>query len=189
MPSPEQDSSLKALVAGEEPDEVLFDPITDNDSTGSCLGCAYAVVLSAAVPVAIDAAANRFAWDPALRFLSWAGTPGMVGLFLLAALSIFALIETFSPKEVFVLLTDARRLELRRRRGKHAEVLKSWEADRVRRFVLDPPGEDPQMHSGLYVMIQGEAEQIRLLESCYPRDFVEQVERRVSEICGVPSTT
>ena len=187
MPSPDQDSSLQALIAGDHPDELIFDPITDNDSTGSCLGCAYSMLGGAGVLVGLYAGLNRYGWERLELYLNLGGRGGWVALFLLVALSIFAVIETFSAKEIYVLDSDTGSLQLRSRRGKNSQVLKTWESRQMQRFILDPPGADPQANSCLYVMIHGE--QIKLLESCYPRDFVEQVERAVSEICQVPSTT
>lgn len=187
MPCPEQDSSLRALIAGEHPEEIFFDPITDNDSTGSCLGCAYSVLGGAAVLVGLYACSHKGVLL-AERFSEWAGGGGLTVLFFVVTLVVFTAIECIAPKEVFVLVTESARLELRLRRGDAMKVLKSWEAGDVQRFTLDPPEEDPNANSGLYVTIAGVG-QTRLLEPCYPREFVEQVERQVSAICQVPSTT
>ncbi len=189
MPSPDQDATLEALLAGELPAEVVFDPITDNDSTGSCLGCAYSVLGSAAVLVACYTAAQRYGVSAAARFLEGAGTGGIVLSAALLTLGFFTLVELLSAKEIYVLSTDTVRLELRRRRWSRSTSIRHWDVESIRRFVLDPRGEDPQEASCLYVVLEGEAEPIRLLEPSYPRDFVERVEQRVSEICGVPSTT
>lgn len=188
MPCPEQDSSLQALVAGEQPEEIFFDPITDNDSTGSCLGCAYSLLGGAAVLVGLYAGSHRGV-QAAERFWQWAGEGGLTLLFFIVTLVVFTIIETFAPKEVFVLVTETRRLELRLRQGRQTRVVKAWESTRVQRFLLDPPEDDPNANSGFYVIIEGEEQQIRLLEASYPRDFVEKVERQVSAICEVPSTT
>ena len=187
MPSPEQDSSLQALVAGERPDEVIFDPITDNDSTGSCLGCAYSVLGSAGVLVGLYAASHRYSWPQAQRLLAWLGPAGLFLLFMALALIIFTAVEVFASKEVFVLDTRSRRLEQRQRKGQR--VIKAWEVEQIRRFVLDPPVENPEAQAGLYVLLEGEKEPVRLLEACYPRGFVEQVERALAEVCEVLSTT
>jgi hypothetical protein len=190
MPSPDQDSSLRALVAGERPEEVIFDPITDNDSTGSCLGCAYSVLAGATGLVALYAGANRYGWLLAERFFLWAGPLGLLATFLLLALAVFAIIEVFSAKEIYVLLPVQQRLELRQRRGRAPRVVREWSLAQVRRFVLDEQTEpDPTARSGLYVVLDGEPEPLRLLEACYERSFVEQIERALADACQVLSTT
>ena len=187
MPIPDQDASLQALVAGQHPEEIVFDPITDNDSTGSCLGCAYSVLAGAAVLIGLYVGGAKGV-ALAERFTDWAGRGGLAFTFCLIALSVFAVIETFAAKEIFVLVTETRRLELRLRKSADARVLKVWESNQVLRFTLDQPADDPEMRSGLYVQMDGE-EPIRLLEASYPRSFVEQVERELSALYQVPSTT
>lgn len=189
MPSLDQDATLQALLAGERPAEVVFDPITDNDSTGSCLGCAYSVLGAAAVLVGCYVAAERYDWTPAGRFLESAGGTGLGLAAAVLTLIFFTAVEVISSKEIYVLVTADSRLELRRRRWSRSTLVRCWEREKIRRFVLDPPGDNPEETSCLYVVLEDEEEQIRLLEPSYPRDFVQQVERQVSEICGVPSTS
>lgn len=189
MPSPDQDTTLSALLAGEQPEEVVFDPITDNDSAGSCLGCAYSVVASAAVLVGSYAAAQRYGVVVAQCFLQTAGPAGVALSGALLTLIFFTAAELLSAKEVYVLLTGPARLELRRRRRSRSTVLRQWETEKILRFVLDPRSDDPEQPSCLYVQMEGEEKPIRLLEPSYPRAFVEKVERQLSKICGVVSTT
>jgi hypothetical protein len=187
MPYPDQDATLRSLVDGEAPDEVVFDPITDNDSTGSCLGCAYSVVGAAAVLVGLYAADARYQWGKVDQYLGWGGKAGVLLAFSIVVLTIFTVIEVCAPKEVYALDVETGRLDLRLR-NRDRPPIKTWDSTQILRFTLDPPSDDAKAKSCLYVMIQGE-EPIKLLEACYDREYVEQIERKISEICKVPSTT
>lgn len=186
MANLDQDTSLKALIEGELPQELVFDPITDNDSTGSCLGCAYSFVGAAAVLVGMYVAAARYNWEAGERFFSSSGSGVIFFSALVVTMVLFTVVEACSFKEIYVLVTEPPRLELRRRRWARSELIRSWGVEKLQRFFLDEPIEDePNARSCLYVGIHQE-EPIRLLEASYPRDFVEKIQRRVSEICELP---
>lgn len=180
MPVPEQELTLKALVAGELPPEVVFDPVTDNDSTGSCLGCAYSVLGGAAVLVGLYVAQVRAEWALADRFLTGAGLWGQLLVFVLVALTLFALVESCLAKEMLVLVTGSRRLELRLRRFGKQTPVQAWEAEAIGGFELDLSEIDGEAPCSLYVRLEGE-EPRRLLEPTYPRSFVQQVASRLNE--------
>lgn len=183
MASPEQDSTLQALVAGELPDELVFDPITDNDSTGSCLGCAYSVLSGAAALVTLYAAVTYEWWDQVDAILAKTGGWGWTAVFSLVGLIVFTVIEMCSTKEIFVLDSHSGVLQLRHRKGDdRSAVVKSWPPEEMQRYFLDPPTDDPLAKSCLYVKLAGE-EPLKLLEACYQRDFVEQIATRLEDIC------
>lgn len=189
MPRLDQDATLKALVAGELPREVVFDPITDNDSTGSCLGCAYSTLGALAVLLAMYTAAVRYHWEWGERFFSSVGYGGVATAVSVLTMLLFTAVEACSFKEVYVLVTDPVRLDLRRHRWRTSVLLRSWPAEKLQKFTLDEPvDDDSNAESCLYVSLVGE-EPIRLLEPSYPREFVEQIERELSALCEVPSTT
>lgn len=189
MPRLDQDVTLQALVAGELPAEVVFDPITDSDSTGSCLGCAYSTVGALALMLAMYTAAVRYQWEWGERFFASAGYGGVALAVVIGTLLLFTAVEMCSFKEVYVLLTDPVRLELRRHRWRTSLLVRSWPVEKLQKFSLDESvDDDPSAVSSLYVSLVGE-EPIRLLEPSYPREFVEQVERELSALCQLPSTT
>lgn len=190
MPSPEQDLSLRALVDGEAPEELFFDPVTDNDTFHSCLGCLWSLVGSACVGVGLYAADHHAGWGMAESWLSGWGLAMLGALAAVLALVIFTALEMLSGNEIYVLDFKSDRLELRHVKRRATRTLASWPRKDLRRFLLDSPDEEPEGDGRpcLYVMLTS-GEKIRLLEACYPREFVEQVERRLAELCGVPSTT
>ena len=106
------------------------------------------------------------------------------------ALTIFTVLELAVGNEIYVLDLKTERLELRRRVRGNTRLLESWPRQQLRRFLLEPPPEEGASDAPccLYVML-ADGQQIRLLEACYSREYVEQIERRLAELCEVPSTT
>lgn len=190
VPSSEQDLSLRALVVGQTPEELVFDPITENDTFEACLGCLWSLVGSASVWVVLYAADHYGGWGRAESWLSGWGLAKLGVLAVILALTIFTVLQMLAGNEIYVLDFKTDRLELRRVKRRATQTLASWPRQDLRRFLLDSPEEEPEGDGRpcLYVMLTS-GEKIRLLEGCYPRAFVEQVERRLAEICNVPSTT
>ncbi len=190
VPSSEQDFSLRALVGGETPEELFFDPITENDTFHSCLGCLWSLVGSASVGVSLYAADHYSEWGLAESWLSGWGPAMLGGVGGALALVIFTVLQMLSGNEIYVLDFRTDRLELRYVKRRSTRTLVSWPRKDLRRFLLDSPEEEPEGDGRpcLYVMLTS-GEKIRLLEGCYPREFVEQVECRLAELCGIPSTT
>ncbi len=190
MPSPEQDDSLRALVEGESPELITFDPITDNDTSQSCIGCLWSILGSASFFVALYVADHHYAWGQAEPWLQGSGLLLLLVTACAFALTIFTVLELAVGNEIYVLDLKTERLELRRRVRGHSRLLKSWPQQQLRRFLLEPPPEDGAIDgpSCLYVLL-ADGSEIRLLEACYSRGYVAQIERRLAEICQVPSTT
>lgn len=189
--SPEQDASLRALLDGGQPGEVIFDPITDNDSDRSCVGCMWSVVGAGALLVGLDAADVRNDWHLFERALQAYGTGAVAVALLILALLIFCVLEMLSANEIYVLETATGNLQLREVRGQRSKVLAQWNNARIQRFLLELPEQDvktDEAHPCLYVVIGGE-QPIRLLEACYEREFVVRVERALSQVCDVASST
>lgn len=190
VPSSEQDSSLQALVAGETLKQITFDPITDNDTSQSCIGCLWSIMGSASLFVGLYVADHRYGWGQAEPWTKGSGLAIAISVAMVLALVFFTISELAVGSEIYVLDFVSDRLELRRSARGKSRLLQSWPRQDLRRFLLDPPsendaGDDPCC---LYVTLDG-GENVRLLEACYPRSFVEQVEKRLAELCEVPSTT
>lgn len=190
MPSPEQDDSLRALVEGENPALITFDPITDNDTSQSCIGCLWSILGSASFFVALYVADHRLGWGQAEPWLRGWGLALLIAIGCAFALAIFTALELAVGNEVYVLDLKTKRLELHRKARGNTRLLKSWPREQLRRFLLEPPPEDGPVDGPacLYVLLS-DGQQIRLLEACYSRVYVEQIEWRLAEICEVPSTT
>ena len=141
---------------------------------------------AATVLVALYAADHYQGWELLARWTQGWRLLAVLSGSAFFSLAVFTLWEMLLGNEVYVLDFKTDRLEWRHVSPRGSKLLGSWPMTSFRRFSLELPEEEARDDNlaCLYLTLS-DGQQIRLLEASYSRDFVQQVERRLAELCGV----
>lgn len=176
----EQEAGFRALLSGVVPETVVFDPITEADSSRGTQGCLAGCLLPLLILGATFTAPGS-AWLgnlPRLTPLAWS-------LLALCLLFGFFLSGWFSKNEFYVLDFKAHKLQMKLNNSGNVTVLKSWPFSDIHKFVLDLPDSlGPDGKSALYLIFKS-GKQVQLLEKSYTQEFLRDLIGRLDEALGL----
>ena len=191
--SEEEESGLRALLAGEPVKELVFNPDTDADDAILGSGCSTGFCLGLISALALVFADRYFELGYTARLFTPLGILVFVGSVLILTFFACALLLADREDEFYVFDFQSGSLCLKVKKAEDTSLVKSWPFGDLRKFLLDLPrlsSDSPVAFdkSSLYVLTSG-GEQIQLLGPKYPRSFVEKVEQGLSALCGLPTKT
>lgn len=177
----EQEAGFRALLSGAVPEVLIFDPVTEADSSRGGWGCGMGCVM----PVLILLAG----FTPLAAYLGRVPqlTPLAYSLLAICILIGFFFSGWFSKNEFYALDFKLHKLQLKLNSSGNVTVQKSWPFGDMHKFALDLPAvieKNGQNKSALYLIFKN-GKQVQLLEATYTTEFLNSLIAKLEEALGL----